>query len=250
MTHDDDTLPDDREAMAAEHALGVLGAEERRSAEARVGQDAAFRSELRGWEDRLVGLADEVRPVEPSAELWPRVEASTAVESLADARLVRGARSGGLWNSVGFWRGAAGGLGALAAACLAIAVVVGSRTPPQPVTPAAQPMMVADLRTPAGAPLLVVSYDPVRRMAVLTPMPRQPMPTGRAMELWLIPADGRPRALGMLTEERTASMPMPADLHPMMAGGATLAVTEEAAAGSSTGQPTSTPIAAGPLSRL
>lgn len=233
---------------AAEHALGVLDAEARRAADARVGSDAAFRAELREWEDRLAPLADEVAPVEPPATVWERIEASTTVESLAGARLVRGARTG-LWDSVGFWRAAAGGLGALAAACLVLAVMVGVR-PREAAAPRAAHMMVAEVNTPDGAPMLVVSYDPDRKLAMVMPMPGHDAPSGRAMQLWLIPADGRPRSLGLVGGGHPAHMLMPAEMDALMASRARLAVTVEAAGGSPTGQPTTTPVASGALNRL
>lgn len=250
MSDHDPHLDEDAPDLAAEHALGVLDADARRAAEARIGTDAAFRAELRRWEDRLAPLADEVAPVAPSETLWPRIEASTMVASLAEARLVRGARPGGLWYSLGFWRGAAAGLGALAAACLVFAVTTSAPPATQTVVPGARPMMVAEVNTPAGAPMLVVSYDPDRKLAMVMPMPGHEAPSGHAMQLWLIPADGQPRSLGVVGGEHPAHMLMPSDMAALIDNRATLAVTVEAAGGSPTGRPTSQPVASGALNRL
>jgi anti-sigma-K factor RskA len=68
-------------------------------------------------------------------------------------------------------------------------------------------------------------------------------------ELWVIPADGKPRSLG--TMPRTARMH--ARLEPAMARelhqGATLAISVEPTGGSPTGSPTGPVVASGKLER-
>ena len=92
---------------AGELALGVLDAEERARAAARVEQDADFAKLVLAWSGRLAPLGGEIGPVEPPAGLRRRV--ATAVFASEDrkrrARL-RAARS--------FWRFAATAMAALA----------------------------------------------------------------------------------------------------------------------------------------
>ena len=52
----------DDEALAAEHALGVLDHRDRAAAEARMARDPAFAREVEGWRARLAGLFAEIAP--------------------------------------------------------------------------------------------------------------------------------------------------------------------------------------------
>ena len=73
---------------------------------------------------------------------------------------------------------------------------------------------------------------------------------GKAPELWVIPADGRPRSLGMIRERAAATMIVPVPMRAMIAGGVTLAVSLEPQGGSPTGQPTGPVVMSGTMSRV
>jgi anti-sigma-K factor RskA len=80
-------------------------------------------------------------------------------------------------------------------------------------------------------------------VAATAPMPDDP---GHAHELWLIPADGKPRSMGVMpkgTMRATVPMPMAAQF----AEGATLAISVEPMDGSPTGLPTGPVVASGTL---
>ena len=72
----------------------------------------------------------------------------------------------------------------------------------------------------------------------------------REPELWLIPADGKPRPLGMLRADRAVTIAIPADLAALTVSNAVLAVSLEPPGGSPTGQPTGPVIATGKLTSL
>jgi anti-sigma-K factor RskA len=72
----------------------------------------------------------------------------------------------------------------------------------------------------------------------------------RVPELWLIPADGKPRPLGILRADQTVTISVPSDLAPLTAQNAVLAVSLEPPGGSPTGQPTGPVIATGKLTNL
>ena len=63
------TMDEDRDAFAAEYALGTLDADERAQAEALMLTDAAFVAAVRQWERRLGELNVLVAPVEPPEKL-------------------------------------------------------------------------------------------------------------------------------------------------------------------------------------
>jgi len=72
----------------------------------------------------------------------------------------------------------------------------------------------------------------------------------RVPELWLIPADGKPRPLGILRADRAVTITIPPALVPHATSNAVLAVSLEPQGGSPTGQPTGPVIATGKLTLL
>src|SRR5689334_19633989 len=106
------------EALAAEHALGVLDGRERAEAEIRMARDPAFAADVEAWRRRLAPMLDSVAAIPPSPEMWRRIE-----------RLLPANDNGALMNRLKFWRNTAMGGFALAAASLA-AVVVQVNQPP------------------------------------------------------------------------------------------------------------------------
>ena len=106
------------EALAAEHALGVLAGPERARAEARAARDPAFAALVEAWRERLAPLLNAIPATEPPAAVWGRIaRALPANDNLAFRRRLR------------FWRGATVGSIGLAAASLAVAVMLATRPP-------------------------------------------------------------------------------------------------------------------------
>lgn len=228
------------EALAAEHALGVLGAAERAAAEARMAVDTAFAAEVEGWRARLAPLVDEIAPVTAPSGLWERIARSLPANDNALAGRLR------------FWRRTAIGSMGLAAASLAAVVVLGNQ-PPVILPAKTAPVLNASLvsQTTAAQPLFVAAYDPQRRTLIVTSlMPAQADPL-RVHELWLIPADGRPRSLGIVTPGVSKALPLPAPLETLVQEGVQLAVSIEPPGGSPDKTKPSGPIAAmGPLAKI
>lgn len=82
------SLPHDDE-LAGEYVLGTLSAMRRREVEQRLASDAGLQAAVQRWHERLLPLASLAEPVEPSAQLWRRIEASVeqaAVSSQAPAQ--------------------------------------------------------------------------------------------------------------------------------------------------------------------
>jgi anti-sigma-K factor RskA len=69
-------------------------------------------------------------------------------------------------------------------------------------------------------------------------------------QLWLIPADGKPRSLGMVEPGKSKAMPMPQAMAPMFAEGAALAVSVEPPGGSTQEGPSGPVAAIGKLARI
>jgi anti-sigma-K factor RskA len=137
---------DDSASPAAEYVLGVLDAEQRRGFEVRLAQEPALRTEVESWERRLGGLSSEVKPVEPPQQTWANIEAALSEDVASPPRA-------GVWNSLAFWRWAAIGSAAVAAASIAALLLSG----PVPVPNAP---LIAKLDVSGGQAGFVAAIDP------------------------------------------------------------------------------------------
>jgi len=236
MSDTDHRPEDDGKLVAAEYVLGVLGASERREVERRLPRDQALAREVAFWEERLGGLADVVNPAAPPAATWSRIAAALAP---SDAP----APKQGVWQSVIFWRAVAAGMTTFAVACLAGLLYIGLL----PTTERAP--LIATLGGSSGQPNFVATISgggtslTVVPAALLTNDPR-------AMELWLIAPNDRPRSLGLIAPGREVRINLPPDLAGRVASDVMLAVSLEPPGGSPTGAPTGPVIASGKLTNL
>jgi anti-sigma-K factor RskA len=230
----------DAEALAAEHALGVLNARDRALAEARAAADPAFAASIEEWRARLASLALEVEPVAPGPAVWPRIV--RALPANDDGRLGRAVR---------IWRAATAGALVLAAASIAAVAIIANRPPVVVTQPASDAALLnASLMGEAGKPMFVAAYDPDRRALIITSLMPPDADSVHVHELWLIPSDGKPRSLGFVEPGKSKAMPMKPNMAPMVSEGAALAVSVEAPGGS-TGPGPSGPVAAkGMLSKI
>jgi len=211
------------EALAAEHALGVLTSAERRDAELRVARDPEFAALVEAWAERLAPMADQLAPVAPPPSVWAAVLRSLpANDNLAVRRGLR------------FWRGATAASLTLAAASFALAVFVGSRPPLTVQPPPPGQLLDASLVSQSGqpVPLFVAAYDPVRKALIVTSLVTANTDPAHVHELWVIPADGKPRPLGIIQPGKTQAMPMPDRYVASLAEGSALAVSVEPPGGS------------------
>lgn len=228
--------PDDRDRLAAEFALGVLEGEELATARALAQSDAEFRSAVARWRGRLAPMLEDVTAAAPPKSAWRGVE----------QRIAPSATVHSLTRRLRVWRGFAAGMTALAAA-LALFLII-PRPNPQPATPAAAPMiaMLGDSQAPAK---MFASWDPQSRKLTIMAGEAKPPASGRSHELWVIPADGKPRSLGVMPSGKTMHMQVRDPMVEQMADGVTLAISVEPTGGSPTGAPTGPVIASGKLER-
>jgi anti-sigma-K factor RskA len=228
------TEPPEPDMTAAEYALGVLDGEERRAAAARLITDPAFAAEVAAWEDRLAPLAAEVRPSDPSPQVWARVTAALGAAP-------------GIWNNVVFWRGAT--VAGIAAAAASLVIVAGpiSRAPPPIVNPqpTLMPVEVATLSAKPGEPAAVVAaLDPNSHELVLTPVSLK-VTTQQSAELWVIPDGQAPISLGVMDTAKPYRIPIPMQMNGQGRTTAQLVVTAEQLGGSPDKKPHGPAIAAG-----
>ena len=236
--------PEERGELAAEYALGVLEGEELGRARALAAADAQFAGEVAQWVGRLAPLLDEIEPVAPPARVL------AAIEQRLGGRDDRGGNVVQLRRRVNLWRGFAVGASAIAAS---LAMVLVTRPPvteqaPVPRQPSA-PMvaMVAMMEADDSAAKLVATWDPGDQRLIVAAAAGIAPVAGHSHELWVIPADGTPRSMGILPGAKPMQMRVAEPMADYMAGGATLAVSVEPTGGSPTGLPTGPVIAAGKL---
>src|SRR5262252_6150379 len=233
---DDGTInpADGGNLVAAEYVLGVLSAEERREVERRLAQDPVLASEVAFWEERLGGLADAVAPVAPPPHTWSRIEAAVGASAAA--------RPTSVWQSLAFWRGFGIASATLAAASIAALAYFG-------LVPATRAPLMATLAGSSGQPNFVATVTATGDSLLVVPatlLTNDP----RAIELWLILPDQRPRSLGLIQPGQPIRLTIPPDLAGRLTPDAALAVSLEPPGGSPTGQPTGPVIASGKLTSL
>lgn len=228
-------LPDDDELLAAELAFGLIEGAEREAAQARLDRDDAFAAAHALWQDyaaaMVIGHGEAPRP-----SVWTAIEArlpanDTAAPVVPRATLRR-------WQA---------GTVAASAAALALGVVAMHKPAPVivPVQVAQAPAapMVAVLTGKQG--LVTVSFESATgRMTSAA----SGLDIGdHAPELWVIPADGKPRSMGVLHGAGGGWARVPSPAITALSAGVTLAVSVEPLGGSPTGQPTGPVILSGKM---
>jgi anti-sigma-K factor RskA len=224
--------PKRADALAAEYVLGTLRGRARERFESLVRTDRALADAARNWEERLLPLAEALPPVAPPARVW------TAI--LARIRGAPGSRPT-LWSSLGLWR-------ALAVASLATVVAL-SAVLLRPTPAAPEGALVVVLAGTDAKPVLVASADRLSRTLSVKPVGRVDVAADRALELWMLPAGGNPRSLGLVSATDVARVALSAPADEALRNIPALAVSLEPSGGSPTGLPTGPVLYTGPVQR-
>jgi len=210
--------------LAGQYVLGTLPARARRELEAALPHDPALRAAVAEWEARLLPLTELVEPVEPSAQLWPRIARSLAQQGGASPRAPRP----GWWERLNLWR-------ALAAAGFAAAVAMAVLTvqPPEPAAPRYMVVLAAPQDMAPGWVLQSAGDDRLR----LVPLRPTAVPPARALQLWT-KAEGwaGPVSLGLVEPGKAVEVPL-GKLPPLQPN-QLFEITLEPPAGSPIGRPT------------
>jgi anti-sigma-K factor RskA len=228
-------LPEDDELLAAELAFGLIDGEEKRAAEARLTHNETFAAAHARWQDYAAAMFHDAGEA-PRPSVWSAIEARLPANDRGRAMVSRA--------TLRWWQGGA------AAACAAALVlgVVAMQKPAQvfvriPVAQAPIAPMVAVLTGKQG--LVTVSFDPASARMISAA-------SGLALgdhvpELWVIPADGKPRSMGVMNAAAPGWGKVPAQAAAALSAGVTLAVSVEPVGGSPTGLPTGPVILTGKM---
>jgi anti-sigma-K factor RskA len=222
--------------LASEYVLGTLRGPARRRFEVLLPAHPALRAAVARWEARLIPLAGAVTPVSPSHAVWSRVQ----------QRVFKVAAPSPWWQKLGVWQGAS----ALATvAALAFALQLAQRKPEAtaPTLASSAPIIVVIAPNPEAAAVLHAGFaagiSADGRSIVIRPLHDIAPGTGRALELWAVPAQGAPRSLGLVSGDQPTTVQRAVLLQETAA----FAVSLEPAGGSPSGAPTGPVVSVGKL---
>jgi anti-sigma-K factor RskA len=212
--------PDNREVidrLASEYALGTLRGPARRRFEHWRANTPLVDDRCRFWEEHLMHLAKDLKPVQPPAHIW------TAIER----RLNFISRQTGLRRMRSF---------ALAASVLLIlggAALLYWRS-----LPGVRATVVATITAKSGEHLweLEVLGNGDSLLVRAAKLPERP--AGSDYELWALPKGAAPVSLGVLPGAGASSRTLTVKQKEALALSSQVAVTMEVLGGSRTGQPT------------
>ncbi|OPA96396.1 anti-sigma factor [Pseudomonas fluorescens] len=205
-----------RRALAADYAIGLMPATARKRFEHLLLDDAALRTELGHWQDALASLTGTLpeRPVPD--HVWAGIKARIEPQVLH------------VPAKKPFWMN----FRLLAAACaVVLALFVGV-------------LYQRDNTAQYNATLVNASQQPALRIQAFAdylqvePLTTVVLEPTRAMELWAVPAGGKPISLGLMPDSGKGRIPLSKEQQALLTAPLTLAVSLEPRGGSPTGQPT------------
>ncbi|MHC8336188.1 anti-sigma factor [Pseudomonas sp. LB3P25] len=216
-----------RRALTADYAIGLMPSAARRRFEQLLLEDAALRAELAQWQESLASLT-EALPEQPVPDrVWKGITARI------EPQVLHVPEKRPFWN----W------LRVTAAVCsLVIAVTLGvfynhdnARYSATLLTADAQPALKVEAHEDylKFEPLTLAAVDP-----------------GRSLELWAIPADGKPISLGVIPAGGKGKVELSDAQKALIGKPIALAVSLEPTGGSPTGQPTGPVLYQGALAVL
>ena len=191
---------DDIQHLAGEYVLGTLSAASRAGVEMRMANDAALRTAVEQWQEKLAPLHALVEPVEPSPQLWTRIEASVVAKVDAEdaaAAAVRVVASitkpiVSWWNNLRVWRG-------LTAAGFATAAFMGIMVGSKLAQPPAPGYMVVLVGPQDKSPGWVVQAGTNSQQARLIPLGKMEVPGDKSLQFWTKGNDWKgPVSLGLV----------------------------------------------------
>ncbi|HEV8257463.1 MAG TPA: anti-sigma factor, partial [Casimicrobiaceae bacterium] len=175
--------PERADALAGEYVLGTLRGRARQRFERLARTERIVADAVRGWEERLLPLAEALSPIAPPSRVWAAILAR--IRSAPAAPRARSL----LWTPVGWWRGLA--LVGLATS-LALAVALLKPAPPEG-------MLVVVLAGQDAKPALVATSARASRYLTVKAITPVAVAPDRALELWMLPERGNPRSLGLVS---------------------------------------------------
>ena len=225
----------------AEYVLGVLDADTRAEVAREVMASDEAATAVALWQRRLTPLADTLANVAPAPYVWARIQ--DELQLAASARVAAPTRRG-LWNNLALWHWM-GIVGSAVAVALLVVVNLPPRTPVSIEAHAGY--LAATIQQDNGSTGWTATMDPQRGQMVVVPGTPVAFEPGKAPELWLIPAGGKPIPVGMIALDKPTTITLDPAVLAKLGTTGLLAVSVEPPGGSPTGQPTGAVIAKGAI---
>ncbi|WP_434033451.1 anti-sigma factor [Cupriavidus sp. a3] len=191
--------PELLDRLAAQYALGVLRGGARRRMEHLAREEPAVHAAILRWQDRLAGVSELQATAEPVDKVWCGIEARLGwkppVEALKPARPAEVAAAGWwqrLWSAPVFWRGAAAAMAVVTVLSIGIGMQVAQQ---REAAPAA---VIAVLNDDQAQPAMLVSWDAGARSLIVRRLDHVKLSEQQVLQLWALPAGGKPRSLGVI----------------------------------------------------
>ena len=216
-----------RRALAADYAIGLMAAPARRRFEQLLLEDAALRAELAHWQESLASLTETLPQVPVPERVWHGVTARI------EPQVLHVPEKRPFWN----WLRVTAAL-----ASIVVLVFLGSLYTHDDARYRAT-LLSAD----AQPALKVEAHDDYLQVEPLTLAAVDPQ---RSLELWAIPADGKPISLGVIPAGGKGKVELSAAQKALIGKPIALAVSLEPKGGSPTGQPTGPVLYQGALAAL
>jgi anti-sigma-K factor RskA len=221
------TERDDLDMQIAEFVLGTLPADERNALHERRKQDPSLDARILEWEGRLSAMTDEVDVVEPSPELFAKIERALDNNEGQAGNVVTLRRQLNRWR----WSTAL----TSAAALVLVAVLTF-----QPQPEKAPESFVAVFQHNDQQPAFLLSVNLENRQLSIRPVTAEQKPD-KSYQLW-IKADElgpNPQSVGVLGDQFQIDKGVLSKYEPSLLRDATFGISVEPPGGSPTGQPTS-----------
>jgi anti-sigma-K factor RskA len=231
--------PERADALAGEYVLGTLRGRARQRFERLARTERILADAVRGWEERLLPLAEALSPIAPPSRVWSGILAR-----------IRGADAGPRGRSllripVAWWRG-----GALVGLATSLALAVALL---KPAPERLEGALVVVLAGQDAKPALVATSARASRYLTVKAIAPISVAADRALELWMLPAQGNPRSLGLVPIVAPAGvtrLELPEAADQALQNIPALAISLEPLGGSPTGLPTGPVLYTGPVQRL
>lgn len=217
--------PDLLQTLAASYALGTLRGGARRRFEAQAREHPAVRAAALLWQTHWAGLTELQAPEPPPAAVWMRIDNLVQAERAAlrhqanQANQPRAVQASAprWWRRLALWQGAAAGgaFATLVAVVVAVQVTGGVRESAHQQIASLQTELaargqtthVAVLRDDKAHAELLVTFDAQAQKLHLQQVGGFAVPPDRSLQLWALPAGGKPRSLGVLAAAATQALP-------------------------------------------
>ena len=216
--------PAERAATAAEYVIGTLTEAERAEIEHTLPRDFVLQQDVYNWQDKLLPMTRMLAPVEPSPDLWARIE-----RSLENTPRRNQASSERWWGGLTFWR-----FGAVFASVVATVLALKLMTP---ATAPETTRYVAVLQSPDNKDAGWIVEASVGGRLRLTPLGTTVVAPQKSLQFWTKAKNASgPSSLGLVAPDRVTEIDV-ARL-PTLEREQLFELTLEPAGGSTIGRPT------------